>query len=289
MKNIVIVLFVLIPLYTYGQVRKDVSITYNKNSYMFFPGDVNFVDVGSEDILANFDGNMVIVTSAIPNHDQTSLFVSSDNGGRFFFLISYNENPERYIYNYEGEGVVDEVEISKGDTDENNSLDSLYVFNDFNAVTEAEKLDIISSVEQIAWDQTRIYDVGISKKKLMFKAKGIYYDGDFIYISLELSNYSNIDYELDFVKFFMVNNKGLSKKTIQEDELIPVVSYYPYRVCSPEGAINLVYGFKKFTMSDKKLTVDLWEHRGDRRLEISVNETDILNATHVKELKQLEN
>lgn len=286
MKCIAVIILSLLSYLSHAQIQKEnIVITYNKNTYLFFPGLIDFVDVGSEDILAKFENNMVVISSAIDYHEQTSLFVTTENKGRFFFLVSYNAEPAQFIYNYEDVIIADPVtteETIKNDIEINS--DSLYILNQFNKITEDSKERVIESIDVISKDETRVFDIGISKKKLMFKARGVYYDGDYIYLSLELFNYSQIDYEMDFVKFFMINNRGAGKKTFQEDELLPVVTYKPFTIAAPDQGINVIYGFKKFTMTDKKLKVDIWEHRGDRRLEITISENDILKAKTISEL-----
>ena len=107
----------------------------------------------------------------------------------------------------------------------------------------------------------------------------IAYDKSFIYLTVIVENDATIDYNLDFIKFFIESKTGAKKKTDYEEELVPVGELIKETTVSKDEVQKYVFAFEKFTITkEKELRVEIWESEGDRNSILNVKSKYILNA-----------
>lgn len=112
----------------------------------------------------------------------------------------------------------------------------------------------------------------------------MYTQDDVFFFPLHLANSSNINYDVDFIKFYIRDKKVAKRTAIQESEVTPVFVYNASQNTIPgPGNIDQVYALRKFTIpDDKNLVVEMFEKGGGRQLSFVVTNSDILKARKLK-------
>lgn len=266
-KALGIIFLVLVTSFTAKSETDTIEVSFNKTIHVFFDSKVKYFDVGSPDVLIDSATNMVKLKAAILNFPATNLTVLTENGYHHFILV-YEENPEKHIFHV-GKAISlsqKKEEGQKGKKDD-----------------QADKNDDFKTACLKAKDSKGgINDLGVVGRKTKFLLRGIYVHDDNLYFVTEIQNASNIEYDIDFIRFVTRNNKILNSKkyAIQESVLEPLyVLNTEINTVAANSSVVKVFVFKKFTIaSDKKLFLELWEKGGERQLNFSVDDADILNA-----------
>jgi conjugative transposon TraN protein len=113
--------------------------------------------------------------------------------------------------------------------------------------------------------------------------KGIYIREDVLYLQFEIENSSNINFDVDQLRF-MVRDKKKSKRTSsQELELQPVHIYGNIIQVPSLSEHSLTVAIPKLTMADKKyLSVQLMEKNGGRHLDLKISNKILMRAERVR-------
>lgn len=112
--------------------------------------------------------------------------------------------------------------------------------------------------------------------------KGVYSANGKIFVMLELTNRSNINYDISDISFITspVKKKGVGVDT-EEKIFLPIWSNQPEAVVK-KTTQKLIFVFDKFTINeDKTLNAVINENEGERNLKLEVKPTYILGAEYV--------
>jgi conjugative transposon TraN protein len=115
---------------------------------------------------------------------------------------------------------------------------------------------------------------------------GIYIREDVIYYQLDLQNESQIDYDINFLRFYVRDKKKAKRTTVQEAEIAPL--YIAGNASGVKAGTHnsIVVALNKFTIPDAKyLAIEIGEKNGGRNLLLKVNNRKILKATSLPDLK----
>ncbi len=129
---------------------------------------------------------------------------------------------------------------------------------------------------------------GIASRNFGVEAlvRGIYIHGNILYLHTQIENPSNIAYDIDFIRFKVVDKRVVRRTAIQETSLDPVRSYNDVRVVAGRTTQRHVFAFEKFTIPDDKvLVVEIYERGGGRHQSFTIKNTDIIGAGLIDELK----
>lgn len=112
--------------------------------------------------------------------------------------------------------------------------------------------------------------------------KGVYSANGKIFVMLEISNRSNINYDIQNISFITspIKKKGVDFDT-EEKIFLPIFSNQPETI-SKKTTQKLVFVFDKFTINENKtLYAIVDENEGERSLKLEVKPTYILSAEYV--------
>ena len=116
--------------------------------------------------------------------------------------------------------------------------------------------------------------------------KGVYVHDDLLFLHVSLRNFSNIGFDIDFIRFKIADKQVTRRTAVQETFLKPVRIYNDVTTVGPKKEARTVYGFGKITIPDKKaLVVEIYEKNGGRHLSFSVENSQIVNARSLDGLK----
>ena len=110
--------------------------------------------------------------------------------------------------------------------------------------------------------------------------RGFYVKNNVMYIKVQLKNKSNINYDLDYMRFFVVDKLVGKRTTFQETEIVPIyVHNEGVRTIPGHQKLEQVLAFQKFTIPDsKRILVQINEAGGGRALTFLMDNEDIMNS-----------
>lgn len=124
------------------------------------------------------------------------------------------------------------------------------------------------------------YWMGSTVKKVFLAMNNIYVHNDKLYFVISVGNTSNINYDINFIKFYTVDKKKLKKASRQEIEKTPVYSFNSIETIAAQTNDHpIIFVFDKFTIdSDKKLVIELGEKKGGRNIAIDITQDLIIKS-----------
>ena len=287
-------LLFLLPFSVMAQkVTDTIRVSFTKTVILVFDAPITFDNVGSEDVIAQKKDNKLLLGAAKKGFGETNLHVETESGYYSFILI-YKENPKKLFFNYGSEHVIhsEKKKENEEETEETEKpkVDKKSVSTNSKTATPLEKKK--SKTNGFDVDCKMIHDksnsfrsIGEMGNKMFWSLGDIYVKDNYLYFKVSANNMSNIKYDVELVKFVVRSSKGnIKQRAVQEDELTPVYVYNGDKmVIDGKSVISKVFVFEKFTIDDeKKLYIEQWETGGDRKLEFSVTNKEILKVKRLE-------
>lgn len=131
----------------------------------------------------------------------------------------------------------------------------------------------------------KIRHLGCKRFGIQFLIKGIYSHNG-LYFHTQLKNSSNVPFQVDFIRYKIVDKKVPKRHSYSETVVTPVRSYNEELVIEGKSTLRTVYTIPQFTIPDDKiLLVELMEKNGGRHQIVRVENADIVAACVINELK----
>lgn len=123
--------------------------------------------------------------------------------------------------------------------------------------------------EKIVKDDQRFYYLKDRNGKMKLQVRGIYAGGPALFFLLRLNNRSPIDYEVDGLRFFIVETRSLKGGYMQPKALSPMYVYDSTVLVRGYSHTNSVIVLPRFTLSPgRQLLIEVREKEGGRHLRI---------------------
>jgi conjugative transposon TraN protein len=232
----------------------SLRIATDKTTSLVFPFAIKHVDRGTKDVLVQpvkEADNILLVKAAATNFSETNLSVVTADGSVYSFAICYG-NPEAWIYHLPTQ--------SKASV-------SYYA----NSILDNSKT--MHGIQDHSWD-------------MVASVTGIYIKENIIYYQLSLENQSPIDYDIDFLRFYIRDKKKNRRTATQENELRPIYIAGNTSQIKANSTNTSVIALEKFTIPDAKyLAIEIGEKNGGRHLFMKVNNNKIIKAISLPDLK----
>ncbi|MEQ2436036.1 conjugative transposon protein TraN [Phocaeicola vulgatus] len=253
-----------------------IGVPFNKTVHILFPSEVRYVDLGSTDIIAGkADGveNVVRVKAAVKDFtEETNFSVITGDGSFYSFSVVYEEEPEVLNINMDNR-------IAGSGSPTGSSI----------RVSELGEEDpvIISGLMYTIHrlDRRDVKHIGSRQFGMQALLKGIYVHKDLLFLHVFLANSSHVPFDIDFVRFKIIDKK-VAKRTAQQETFIePVRSLNDLRRIEGKGSGHIIYAFRKIVIPDDKLIeVEVFEKNGGRHQKFYIENRDLVNAKLVDEL-----
>lgn len=277
-----------IPIRDYNIVKSYyVELPYNKTISIIFPTPIKSVDLGSRDIIADKASdveNVLKVKASKVGFNETNYSVITTDGKFYSFVANYNEQPAMLALNLAtnamAAGEPGRMSGSRENSEEFinglNPKDGTIQFSGIRA-TQSE---VVYNCEQVNRRHRTIRHVGVSDNLMDATIRGFYVKDNVMYIKLQLKNKSNINYDLDYMRFFIVDKLAGKRSTFQETEIVPFYVHNDgIRMIPGRQKRDQVLAFQKFTIPDnKRILVQINEAGGGRALTFLMNNEDIMNS-----------
>jgi hypothetical protein len=118
------------------------------------------------------------------------------------------------------------------------------------------------------------------KMRMSFLLTGVYVYQKTLFLQITFENRSEIDYDIDFFKFFIKDRDVTRRMAYQETEIATVSKYPAANTRVPhQGSLTLVFAMPRVTYGeDKVMEVQVYEDKGGRHLRFELDSDVIIRA-----------
>lgn len=257
------------------------EVTFDKTCHVIFPAAIAYVDLGSANIIAGkADGaeNVIRVKAAKRGFKgETNMSVITEDGAYYSFNVKYAREPR--ILNVE---MADFIHDGEAVNRPNNSM------NIYLKELGSESPVLVRLVMKSIWKENkrRVKHIGSKSFGIQFLLKGIYTHNGLLYFHTEIKNTSNVPFDVDYIIWKIVDKKVAKRTAIQEQVIQPLRTQNFVMNVGGNTSERTVWTMDKFTMPDDKcLVVELAEKNGGRHQSFVIENTDLVRARVISELK----
>ena len=257
------------------------EVTFDKTCHVIFPAAIAYVDLGSANIIAGkADGaeNVIRVKAAKRGFKgETNMSVITEDGAYYSFNVKYAREPR--ILNVE---MADFIHDGEAVNRPNNSM------NIYLKELGSESPVLVRLVMKSIWKENkrRVKHIGSKSFGIQFLLKGIYTHNGLLYFHTEIKNTSNVPFDVDYIIWKIVDKKVAKRTAIQEQVIQPLRTQNFVMNIDGNSNERTVWTMDKFTMPDDKcLVVELAEKNGGRHQTFVIENTDLVRARVISELK----
>lgn len=143
--------------------------------------------------------------------------------------------------------------------------------------------DSRETIVRLIQDKGRKFtDLGIKKSSVLFSIYNIFVRDNKLIFRFNLKNNSNIKYDIDYMRFYIIDKKITKQSASQEIEYTPLFldNFKP----TIEGKGNNTYSvcFEKFTIPDNKyFVIEINEKNGGRHVYYKIRNREIEQADYI--------
>lgn len=266
MKTSLILLFILLAsttIHAQNNIRTyPLEITFNKTSSLIFPTVIKSVDRGSRDVLAQKAkgmGNVLQLKAGRMHFPETSLTIITADGILHQFTVNYADEPA--ILNI--------------------SLDSARALNNQPILFENEmtESDFQKHAHYILDDRRQFHFKRTEQHKVVLGLKGIFIRNNTIFFHVTGKNISNINYTIEFLRFYIRDNRRIKRTASQEVEIKPFFINQEPEEIKGKSITEWVFALDKFTIPEAKhLVIEMFEHNGGRHLFLPIKNRTLVKA-----------
>lgn len=233
--------------------QTPLSVTTDKTTSLIFPFPIKYVDRGTKDVIVQpvkEDERILLVKAASKQFAETNLSVVTGDGHVYEFTVNYAAQPAVLVMHL-----------------------------------PPNKKASISSYAQAILNNPPKRILKVEHGGVISKLTGIYIKDDVIYYQLEIHNHSPLDFDIELLKFHIIDKKRSKRTALQESELVPLyIAGNKSKVKSYNFSV-IVVALDKFTLPDAKfLGIQLMERNGGRHFNLKVYNGQILKARVLPEL-----
>lgn len=257
------------------------EVTFDKTTHIIFPAGISYVDLGSGNILAGKAAgsqNVIRVKAAVRGFEtETNMAVITDDGSFYTFNVKYVDEPQKLNvemrdFMHDGEAV----------NRPNNALE-IYLKELGN---ESPKLVNLINRSIYKNDKREIKHIGSKRFGIQYLLKGIYTHNGLLYLHTQIRNESNVPFDVDFIRMKIVDKKVAKRTAIQETVVYPLRAYNYVTGVGGRKTERTVFAIDKITIPDgKQMVVELFEKDGGRHQQFIVENSDLIRAHVIDELK----
>ncbi|MBS1780976.1 MAG: conjugative transposon protein TraN [Bacteroidetes bacterium] len=241
-----------------------VAISYTMTTNIIFPYAIISVDRGSRDVLAQKAKgveNILQLKAARDSFPETNLSVITADGKLTSFMVDYASQPSGLSLSLADAAPKSAVAVLAGNIN----------------TKEMEQYAGIAAISKARLRGVKDHSYGIR-----FRMDGLFIHDEIMYLRFRITNETNVDYDIDQLRFYIRDQKKAKRTATQEIEIQPVhVSNNTNKVTRATDQ-TIVFAVPKFTIPDKKyLAIQLMEKNGGRHMELHIKNRDLLKVISI--------
>lgn len=257
-----------------------IEVTFQKTVHILFPSEVKYVDLGSFDIIADKATgaeNVVRIKAAVKGFEgETNFSVITADGCFYSFNVVYKDEPAQLSI---------EMEDWLRDNPEGGIAgDRMFVkLKELGGETPL----VVNRIMYTLYKKNKrdIRHIGCKKYGIQTLLKGLYINNDLLYLHTSLRNSSDISFDIDYIRFKVVDKKVAKRTAMQENFIEPVRTYNRLITVDGKATVRNIFVLPKLTLPDDKLlVVEIYEKGGARHQSFRIENTDLVAAKPISEL-----
>lgn len=236
----------------------NVIVNNNNTTEMFFPADVLYLKQGNEEVFGvEYYNNMVKVGTTFDAFEPSNLFVI-DKDLNTYEITLFKDHALTYSYNFDdGRKYIAHIDVNS--------------------------IEMDNLINKLHYKKRNIFSLGVIKNKFEMSLANLYVKDDFMFFVFDIKNFSNIDYDVDFIKCFLRDQKKVKNSIQQEVPYDPVEQKDFDKKILGKSQNRFVLAFNKFTIPDDKVfEIEMFERGGGRHMKLSILNEYILSAELLK-------
>lgn len=234
-------------------------------THIIAPEKIIYIDYGDSFINVNKaenTENILRMIAADRNNfpEQTNVSFATADGKFYTYNVDYKQNPDAFVFEV-GE---------KPDTTKAN-----VILSD-NVIPASERDKVLQKISQA---KRHLYNKGIIKNSITFSVNNIHIHNDLLFFTFQINNNSRIPYDIDYIRYFIVDKKTAKLTASQENDQTPLFTHnYTPRI-EGKKIMRYIAAFNKFTIPDDKFfRIELNEKNGGRHIIFDLENGDIVNV-----------
>ena len=257
------------------------EVTFEKTVHVIFPAPIRYVDLGSSNIIAGKAGsseNVLRIKAAIRGFEtETNMAVITEEGSYYTFNIKYADEPEKL--NIE---MKDFMHDGIATNRPNNSME-IYLKE---LGSESPRIVYLINRSIYQNDKRIVKHIGSKRFGIQYLLKGIYSHNGLLYLHTQIKNSTNVPFDIDFIRFKIVDKKMVKQTAVQETVIYPLRAYNFVSQVGGNQIEQTVFTIDKITIpNDKQLVIELFEKNGGRNQTFVIENDDLIRAEQINELK----
>ena len=257
------------------------EVTFEKTVHVIFPAPIRYVDLGSSNIIAGKAGsseNVLRIKATIRGFEtETNMAVITEEGSYYTFNIKYADEPEKL--NIE---MKDFMHDGIATNRPNNSME-IYLKE---LGSESPRIVYLINRSIYQNDKRIVKHIGSKRFGIQYLLKGIYSHNGLLYLHTQIKNSTNVPFDIDFIRFKIVDKKMVKQTAVQETVIYPLRAYNFISQVGANQTERTVFTIDKITIpNDKQLVIELFEKNGGRIQTFIIENDDLTRAEQINELK----
>lgn len=257
------------------------EVTFEKTVHVIFPAAIRYVDLGSSNIIAGKAGsseNVLRIKAAIRGFEtETNMAVITEEGSYYTFNIKYADEPEKL--NIE---MKDFMHDGIATNRPNNSME-IYLKE---LGSESPRIVYLINRSIYQNDKRIVKHIGSKRFGIQYLLKGIYSHNGLLYLHTQIKNSTNVSFDIDFIRFKIVDKKMVKQTAVQETVIYPLRAYNFISQVGGNQTERTVFTIDKIMIpNDKQLVIELFEKNGGRNQTFVIENDDLIRAEQINELK----
>lgn len=253
------------------------EVTYNKTTHLLFPSPIRYVDLGSENLIANKAedvANVLRIKSSVRDFEEETNFSVITEDGKFYnFDVFYSSYPDTLNY-----------DLLKLQRNQEKEYSTDVLFEELKGESSSLTELLIKTLYQLP--KRTVKHIGSKSFGIQFLLKSLYvHEGKFYFI-FQIKNKSNVSFDVDFVTFKVTDKKNLKRTVVQDKVLSPIRTYSRDSTVNYQSDGEFLYLIDQFTLlEDQIVEIELMEKDGGRHQKIQIENSDLISAKVVNDIQ----
>jgi conjugative transposon TraN protein len=230
-------------------------------THIIFPASIIYLRQGNEEIIRTTITSAKNIVSVAASEEllcESNLFCV-DQEGHYYHINIIPGTSSSYLYNLT-------------ETTADKQL----------AVIELNENDLKELAEKVLDRSQEIFSLGIKKNKYEFSLNNILVHNNILFFVFQLKNNSNIHFDIDFIKCFLVDKKT-TRNAIQQEYVIDYIYEKDFpQTIKAKSSNKFLLIFNKFTIPNNKIfKVEIYERNGGRNINFTIDNDIIMSASAI--------
>lgn len=242
-----------------------------KNVALFFPNPVRQGITGKENFVFTYNmekEQYFGLLQASPG-DASNLLIINKNGAIFSYIVVYKEELKKLNYFISESNSIGNEKPTDSLRNKENETKHIATNKDF--YYQKFSAYLLEQPKKFGFLVDRKHHIKLSVENIVF-------DRDELYIVIKIENKSTLDYDLNYLNFYVNTRKKGKKKSLQNLYKEPLFKYNVPTVILENETVRMVYVLPKFSISkERQVILELDEKNGERNLKLKISHKTINN------------